>query len=170
MYGFQHSSSRVDSTFGWEIREPSAEAPFSKEKARLPTDSCCTTQAFTPGQLHLDHSRLSNRSPRLVYNHSMVLKKRLLSLCHLPASLGSDWALLFLLLPLLCSSNLSTVPWFHSVCASVSMFTINTVSVSVSASVSVSCRTILIRFRVDQTHVLNFVQTFQDVIRWDLGH
>ena len=40
----------------------------------------CTTQAFKPGQLHLDHSTVSKRSPWLVYNHSMVLKKRLFSL------------------------------------------------------------------------------------------
>ena len=95
----------------------------------------CTTQAFKPGQLHLDHSRVSKRPPRLVYHHSLVLKKRLLSLRHPRASLGSDWALKVVRQVLLCSCchdafivrsapNLSTVPWFHSVCA-VSMFTIN---------------------------------------------
>ena len=53
----------------------------------------CATQAFKPGQLHLGHSRVSKRPPWLVYNHSMVLNKRLLSLCHPLASLGSNWAL-----------------------------------------------------------------------------
>ena len=101
-------------------------------------------------------SRVSKRSPWLVYNHSMVLKKGLFSLCHPRASLGSNWALKvvrqvgrpvslheisFCVLLLLCSCscsllsrsvhrekypNLSTVPWFHSVCTSDSMFTINT--------------------------------------------
>ena len=114
------------------------------------------TQAFRSGQLHLDHSRVSKRSPWLVYKQNMVPKKRLLSLCHLRASLGFDWALKvvrqvgrsisiheisYCLLLMLCfasarcchdpfivrsASNLSTVPGFHSVCASVLMITINT--------------------------------------------
>ena len=34
-----------------------------------------------------------SQSPWLVYNHSVVLKKRLLPLCHPRTSLSSDWAL-----------------------------------------------------------------------------
>ena len=110
----------------------------------------CTTQAFKPGQLHLDHCRVSNRSPWLVYNHSMVLKKRLLSLSSsrvIGLCLGSEscspsratsqssrnFVLLVALAPcyhgpfiVRCAPSLSTVSWFHSVSASVSMFTINT--------------------------------------------
>ena len=42
------------------------------------------------GQLHLDHSRVSKRSPWLVYDHSRVLKERLLSLSVI---LARHWAL-----------------------------------------------------------------------------
>ena len=150
--------------FGRKIRDPNAEIPFNKEaeKARLPTASCLYNSklAWTLGQLHLDHSRVSKRSPWLVSNHSMVFKKRLFSLspCHPRASLGSNWALKvvrqvgatsqssrnFALLPcchdpfiVRSAPNLSTVPWFNSISASVSMFTIDTGNCLLSVSVSV---------------------------------
>ena len=150
MYEYQRSSSRADCTFWCKIREPNAEVPFTKEteKARLPTDSCLFNSklAWTLRQLHLDLSRVSKRSPRLVYSHSMVLKKRLFSLSSSRVSglqLGpKSWsprratsqssrkfALLVALAhcpcfahcchdPLIVRSapSLSTVPWFHSAC------------------------------------------------------
>ena len=107
---------------------------------------------------------MSKRPPRLVYNHSLVLKKRLLSpslsviLARHRALIGlqklfaksgdqsaftkfhiaccSCFARALLIAPCFAhcchdpfivrnASNLSTVPWFHSVCVSVSMFAIN---------------------------------------------
>ena len=67
----------------------SVQAPFdarfasqTRKKARL-----CQVKAINSS------FRVSKRSPWLVYNHSMVLKQRLLSLCHPRASLGSDCSL-----------------------------------------------------------------------------
>ena len=102
---------------------------------------------------------------RGVCNHSLVLKKRLLS--HRRALTGSESSRqigrsvsvhkisrcilpLRCTLPLLCflrllsssvhrekCSNLSTVHWFHSACTSVSMFTINADNCLFCARVSV---------------------------------
>ena len=93
--------------------------------------------------------RVSKRPPRLVYHHSLVLKKTSAP----RASLSSDtalkigrksrtWRQSVHKIHIACcfcfahcchdpiimrsASNLSTVFWFQSVCASLSMFTINT--------------------------------------------
>ena len=121
---------------------------YKTQQARPLADSgLYNSNVSKPDQLHLDYSRVSKQSPRLVYKHSMVPTKRLLSLsfsrilgfekiCANPPLDVSQ----FTKVPIACcscfthccqdpfivrsASNSSTGPRFHSVCASVSMFTI----------------------------------------------
>ena len=128
--------------FRYKIRESNAEATLD---TKLSKHVC---QLILVCQLHLDHSRVSKRPPRLVYKHSMVPTRRLLSLSSsrvigvlkvlresptwrqaghkIPIACCNCFALALLICSCFAhcchdpfivksASNLSTVPWFHSV-------------------------------------------------------
>ena len=88
--------------FRCKIRESNAEMPLD---TKLSKHVCqlwsVQLNVSKPGQLHLDHSRASKRSRRLVNKHSMVPTKRLLSV--------SSTRILGLLRVLRQSSHLSSV-------------------------------------------------------------
>ena len=93
MYEFQHSSSRAECTFfDAKTREKNAEVPFNKEteKARLPTDSCL----YNSKRPSLVNCILTIPECRSDHHGSCTITawscKRVCSLCHPRASLGSQ--------------------------------------------------------------------------------
>ena len=68
--------------FRCKIRESNAEVTLAQNSANTSASRLWSVQlnVSKPGQLHLDHSRVSKRPSRLVYKHSMVPTKCLLSL------------------------------------------------------------------------------------------
>ena len=133
--------------FRCKIRESNAEVTLDTKLSK----HVCQLILVKPGQLHLDHSRVSKRSPRLVYKHkhgpdkasalSVILARHWAFKCSSPILpwRQSVHKISYCLLLLLCycfahcchdpflvrsASNFSTASWFHSVCASDSMFTI----------------------------------------------
>ena len=96
MSEFEHSSSRASCTFSMQdsrVKRGSTTG-HQTQQARLPANYVLHNSTF-PSLVNciLTIPECSKRSPWLVYNHSTVQKKRLLSLCHPRASLGSNRAL-----------------------------------------------------------------------------
>ena len=78
MSEFEHSSSRASCTFSMQDSrvKRGSNIGHKTQQARLPADSGLYNSSF-PSLVNciLNHSRVSKRSPRLVYKHSMVPDK-----------------------------------------------------------------------------------------------
>ena len=140
MYEFRHSTSRADCTF-FDARLGSQ----TEKKARLPTQSVQASECRS--DLHDSCTNTQPCPEKSVCSLSVILARQwaLQVVRQVGRSVGSH-EISYCFLLLLCSlllrcpcfadcchdpfivrsaSNLSTFPWFHSVCASVSIFTIN---------------------------------------------